>query len=374
MYTKISKAAVAFTAVFLAFIFVFGGWVLLKSPDTLSKSERRQLAARPKITASSVWDGSYFTSAEKYLLDQFPLRESFRTVKALNRFYVFRQKDNHGIFIKNGFAVSNSYPLSDKSVEVYLKRVNAISEVCSKKADVNIFNTVIPDKAYFLASEVGCPSIDYDALRVTIKNGAPGKYVEIFDTFSYGCYYKTDSHWSQDKIVPTADRLLEAMGAGKNSGTYVKDSLSPFYGVYYGESALPLAPDTIRTVGSPVIDSVVFTRANKKTGELEASEIYKTENITADDAYDVFLEGASTVAVLNNTVNPDGKTLYLFSDSFGRSLAPLLLAGYGKVVVFDIRYIKLSSALEIIPLESGSDVLIAYSISAIDVSSNLQVG
>ena len=133
MYTKISKAGRRIHRCFPRFYLRFGGWVLSSLPDTLSKSERRQLAARPKITASSVWDGSYFTSAEKYLLDQFPLRESFRTVKSPQPILCVPPKGQPRIFIKNGFAVSNSYPLSDKSVEVYLKRVNAISEVCSKK-------------------------------------------------------------------------------------------------------------------------------------------------------------------------------------------------------------------------------------------------
>ena len=83
--------------------------------------------------------------------------------------------------------------------------------------------------------------------------------------------------------------------------------------------------------------------------------------------------GACTVTVIENPENPDGKTLYLFSDSFGRSLAPLLLSDYSKVVFYDIRYIRAEKAFGIVPLEEGGDVLFAYNISAIDVSSNLQV-
>ena len=373
MNTPSKKLRICFIAAFVSFIFIFGAVAVLKTPDRLSKSERRQLAEKPELSWATVADGSFFREYETYLLDQFPLRDSFRTVKSFNLFCLLRQTDNHGIFIENGSAAQIS-SLTDKSVDVYLKRLNKMNDTYFSRDDVNVYHTVIPDKAYFLAGKAGCPSMDYDALRDKIEEGFSGKYVGIFDTLDADCYYRTDAHWAQEKIIPTADRLLEAMGAAKNQDTYIKDTLSPFYGVYYGQSALPLAPDTIKTVGSPVIDSAVLTRADKKTGEPENGSVYKTENISADDPYDVFLEGASTITVIENTTVTKGKSLYLISDSFGRSLAPLLLSGYDRVVVFDIRYIKLSKALEKVPLTAGSDVLIAYSIPAIDVSSNLQVG
>lgn len=374
MKSRKNIPAFCFVAAFIAFIFIFGTIAVLKSPDDISKSERRQLAEQPKLTAETAADGSFFTEYSKYLPDQFPLREWFRGVKTVNRLYVLGQGDSHGIFLRDGYAAEISYPLTEKSVEVYIKRLNTACESYFAGSGVKVYNTVIADKAYFLAEKSGRPSIDYNALQSKIEQSVQAEYIGIFDTLDIGCYYKTDSHWQQDKIIPAADRLLEAMGASKNENTYVKHRLEPFYGVYYGLSALPLPPDVINTVGSPVIDTAELTRADKTTGQLIGGQIYKTENITSADPYDVFLEGASTVAVIDNTTLDGGKTLYLISDSFGRSLAPLLLTGYDRVVVFDIRYIKLSSALEKVPLEAGSDVLIAYSISAIDVSSNLQVG
>ena len=53
------------------------------TPDrTDSLSERRKLAQRPALRASAVADGTYMTAFEKYTLDQFPLRDSFRALKA----------------------------------------------------------------------------------------------------------------------------------------------------------------------------------------------------------------------------------------------------------------------------------------------------
>ncbi|MEA4832195.1 MAG: DHHW family protein [Oscillospiraceae bacterium] len=361
-----------FTALFLSLIFGFGIAVMMKTPDVLSKSERRELKTKPKISYASVADGSLFKNEEKYLLDQFPLRDGFRRVKAVSQFYLFGQRENNGIFIENGYAAAISYPLTEKSVSVFIKKINQLYERYFKTGAVNVYTTIVPDKAYYLAGESGCPAIDYEALRNRIKSECGGTYIGIFDTLSAESYYRTDTHWRQNRIVNTADRLLGAMGAGKCDNLTEGKTLSPFFGVYYGQSALPLSPDTITYMTSDVINSARVRRADKTTGELLSGRMYYDEYINADDAYDVFLGGACTVTVLDNTKSSGGKTLYLLSDSFGRSLAPLFLSCYKRVVIFDIRYIKMSSALQKISLEPGSDVLMAYSVSAIDVSSNLQ--
>ena len=31
-----------------------------------------------------------------------------------------------------------------------------------------------------------------------------GDYVDLTDTLSADCYYKTDTHWRQDKLLPAA--------------------------------------------------------------------------------------------------------------------------------------------------------------------------
>ena len=236
-----------------------------------------------------------------------------------------------------------------------------------------MYTTVIPDKIYYLADDAGCPVIDYDALFDKVSKEVDAKFINVADKLTLDSYYTTDTHWKESKIVPVADKLLEAMNAAKNEALSQAATLSPFYGVYYGQSALPLAPDSVEYLLSERLKNATVLRADKTTKKLMEAKLYYEENINAGDPYDIFLGGACTVTVIQNTGKTNGKTLYLFSDSFGRSLAPLLLSDYDKVVFYDIRYIRMSQALEIMPIEPGSDVLMAYNISAIAVSSNLQV-
>ena len=65
--------------------------------------------------------------------------------------------------------------------------------------------------------------------------------------------------------------------------------------------------------------------------------------------------------------NPNAKTdkeLYIFRDSYGSSLAPLLVDGYKKITVIDLRYIASPLLPNYIDFKEGSDALI---INCIDV-------
>lgn len=105
------------------FLLVFALWSICKADDARSVSERRALAQRPELTAKSVWDGTFMTKFETYTLDQFPLRDTFRSLKAHVQLDVLRQKDNNGIYVADGYAAKLDYPLNEDSVEHALARV-----------------------------------------------------------------------------------------------------------------------------------------------------------------------------------------------------------------------------------------------------------
>ena len=84
-----------------AFVLCFGIWAAVKPADALSASERRPLAQMPELSANSYLSGKFMSGYEDYATDQFPLREQFRTLKALMGLYVFGQKDNNGVYAAN---------------------------------------------------------------------------------------------------------------------------------------------------------------------------------------------------------------------------------------------------------------------------------
>lgn len=136
---------------------------LLPSRD-FSDSERRKLAQRPALSLEVISDGSFMTGFEKYTLDQFPLRNQFRTLKAYTIYHVFGQLDNYDIYIKDGYAAKLEYPLHTDSLEHATDQFEYIYEkyLMDKKIDISLLYRI---KAIFLLKNM-------DTSPWTIRNCA----------------------------------------------------------------------------------------------------------------------------------------------------------------------------------------------------------
>ena len=78
------------------------------------------------------------------------------------------------------------------------------------------------------------------------------------------------------------------------------------------------------------------------------------------DLYEVFLSGAQPILTIENPAGETGRDLVLFRDSYGSSLAPLLLQSYSKVTLVDIRYIHPDQVGDYVTFEN-QDVVFLYS-------------
>ena len=74
-----------------AFVLMFALWGICKSDDAVSESERRPLKQFPTLNAEEVLSGRFQLNFESYTLDQFPLRDSFRRLKAVTLLDVLRE-------------------------------------------------------------------------------------------------------------------------------------------------------------------------------------------------------------------------------------------------------------------------------------------
>lgn len=366
MSQKIKNLAVVIlTAVFLSGFLV---WSLMKPADEKSVSERRKLAQFPKISKSTVASGEFMSGFESYALDQFPLREKFRTAKAVTALYVLGQKDNNDIYVKNGYASKLEYPLDHASLGHACERFRFVYEKYLHDSAQSVYISVIPDKNYFLAEQNGYPSIDYSEFIDEVRaNTDFAEYIDITDLLELSDYYRTDTHWRQERITDVADRLAEAMGVSL-SGEYTRVKADePFYGVYFGQSALPLAPDELYYLDSPYLgECTVF---DYETGlNIPIYDLGKTKG---DDPYEMFLSGAKSLLTIENPNADNDKQLIIFRDSFGSSIAPMLAQGFSKITLVDIRYISPALLDRFISFEN-SDVLFLYSTSVLNNSITLK--
>jgi hypothetical protein len=157
------------TGLFATVIFGFGLMTFVLPVHTISISERRKLAPFPALSFSDILNGKYFGKLETYMLDQFPLRDLFLRIKAYNQFYIYNIKDNHNIFIHDGTAVALSYPFPDGADKLAAKKMTTLIDDYFN--DMNVYVSIIPDKAYYLAETNGYP------LLITMQSWEPLKTV-----------------------------------------------------------------------------------------------------------------------------------------------------------------------------------------------------
>ena len=324
--------------------------ILLIGPkQEFSYSERRRLAKKPQISVGSIRDESYMDSLEKYLLDHFPLRDKLRGIKSLFAYNVLQQGENNGIYVVDDVAAKLEYPLSEASVVKAAEKIGKIQDMYFPDLDEKqIFYSIVPDKNFFLAKQNGFPSMDYERLVQIMNDEMSGAtYIDIFSTLTIDDYYATDTHWRQERLLGTANKIATSMGftdAGLLEGTYTMDEIKKvfdvskieaFYGVYYGQSALPLPSETLYYLENEATkQSKVWSLEN---GELLG--VY-TPDKGGMDQYDVFLNGAEALLKIENPIATSDNRLIVFRDSFGSSIVPLLLENYREVILIDTRYIK----------------------------------
>lgn len=337
--------------------------------EDFSDTERRKLAQFPKLNVQTVLDGKFMTEFESYTLDQFPLRDSFRKLKAVFHYNALGQKDNNDIYLVHDYAAKLEYPLNETSVSNAVKKFNAIYEKYLTGSE-NIVVSVVPDKGYYLAEENGYPAMDYEALFEAVRQGMPwAQFVDITEVLEAGDYYRTDTHWRQEHIGDVAEALCKALGADWFHERELTPEMveRPFYGVYYGQAALPMDAEALYVMNGGILkDCTVY---NQETGK--TTGIYDWEKLESKDLYDVYLSGAAALLTIENPNAATDKELVVFRDSFGSSLIPLLLKDYKTVTVVDIRYIASDFVGSFVDFH-GQDVLFLYSTLVLNSSTTLK--
>ena len=342
--------------VFILVIFGFAIVNLIAEDKDISRSERRKLQTFPEFKLDFFIDGSFIKDFEKYTLDQFVLRDTFRKVKAKVEYNVFGKKDNNKIFVKEDEIYKMEYPLNENSVT---NSINKINKVIGKylNASNDIYYTIVPDKNYFLSGLDDHLTMDYDKFIKKYNDAFKNmKYISIVDSLSKEDYYRTDIHWKQEKIKNVADVIIEGMGNKPLDTEYTVKDLGNFYGTYYGQSALNIKPDTLKIVESKYTKSAkVYNYENKKI-----TDVYDLSKNASADRYDIYLSGPIPLLEITNNEVESGEELILFRDSFGSSITPYLMENYKKVYLVDIRYVSTDILDQFITFKD-KDVLFMYS-------------
>lgn len=364
---------VMLTVCFLVVILVGSLLCLVHQPVAASEPERRPLTQMPEFGWGTVASGVFFSDFDKYATDQFPARDGFRSLKAHFQLGILRTRENNGLAVEDGYIAKVGTTLNEVSLRNAAEKFGYIYQNYLAEADTRNFMVIVPDKSWYFAAEYGYPAVDSLGIAQYMAEKLPEfQAIDIFDELSLADYYRTDTHWRQERILPVAEKILAAMRDGvnddidvnndinddkdKNAEDYVVHEYYPFYGVYCGQSALNPEADTIYYLTNEVLDGcTVYDYETKREIPL-----YDVPDINTADAYDIFLGGTKALLRIDNPARADGGELIVFRDSYGASLVPLLVEEYSSVILVDTRYVSPTMLGKYIDF-AGQDVLLLYS-------------
>ena len=336
---------------------------VIKEDTDISVAERRKLATMPELTTKSLFDGTYFKKFDSYVTDQFVERDAFRKIKI--DIELSTKGEYNNLYLYDDYIIEEIFPLNSNSINNLTSKINYIKDTYLND-NSNIYYTIIPDKNYFVNN--GNLKLDYNKLQDMMKSNLTNlNYINIFDKLTLDNYYKTDTHWKEEDLFNVANTIANQMNFDITNNNNVVNTITTFKGSYAGRLSVTKDIDTIKTISNPsTLNSSVYNYETKKY-----TDIYDYTKINSLDKYDIYLSGAVPIIDITNNNTSSDKELIVFRDSYGSSLIPLLIEGYKKITVIDIRYISSKILNKYIDF-NDQDVLFMYSILTINNSFSIR--
>ena len=229
-----------------------------------------------------------------------------------------------------------------------------------------MYFTIIPDKTYYLENKL---DTEFKEIKNNVQeNLNPNiEFFDISNKLSLEDYYRTDMHWKQENLGEVIETIRNELDLKREDINYEQKTLGEFYGTYYKEIESNISPDELIYLANNNIENCTVYVEETKTNE----KVYSIEKYEeSGNKYDIFLSGASAIEIITNNNADTDKKLIMFRDSFGSSLAPLLINDYKEIVLIDLRYVNYSILENYIDFSNydNQDVLFIYSSRVINRS------
>lgn len=346
---------------------VFFAWAVLKPADSVSLSERRELAQFPQISAQALTSGRFMEDFDSYAVDQFPLRGAFRSVYAAVSLDLMGKSDIGGLFIKDGMAASLEYPMDGQSLA---HASDVFARVCDlyDVEEGSVWAAAVPDKAYFFQDDDSVLTMDYEEFFAELRRLNPQmEWIDVTDLLELSDYYATDPHWRQERIFDVAQRIAGEMGVTLPADYQQHAAVQDFRGTNAQQLSVPMAGEPLIYVDGPSLErcTVFDYQNNREIG------LYDLAKAQGRDPYELFLSGSLSYVTIENPDASTDRELIVFRDSFASALAPYLAAGFAKVTLLDVRYLPSTAIPSTVDFD-GADVLFLYSTSVLNNSSTLK--
>ena len=389
---KINSAGVRVFAVLLGAGFAVGLCLPLR-PEK-SELEKRELEKFPRLTASGLWDGSWFEQAGTWYSDTYPLRESLiagaskiETLYGLKGEQLMDHSDKTGDAIPDATEETGVAPVvTETPVPTQELEDGTIREEPEMAGDVYLAGDTAFEIYYFnqggadsyasmintVQARLGDGVAVYDLLAPTsfgvcldqkIQEDMGGssqkdafryiysrldsrvKKVEVFEELvkhnAEYLYYRTDHHWTALGAYYAYRVFAGQKGITPHElSEFEKRDYPGFLGTFYAYSnqaaALRDNPDTVETyIPMGTNDAQIQTPEGE---ELQWFVVSDVSDYSAGAKYSCFIGGDNPFTRITNPQIQDGSSCVVIKESYGNAFVPWLVDHYQNVYVVDYRY------------------------------------
>ena len=361
--------AVAFALLLLAVPLYW----LIAPKKTFSEAERRNLAEPPKLSAQKLSDWSFDDQAETYLADQLPLRNALVCINAYATLFSGRQVSTDVYCDAEGYLVEAPVKNAPEEVQKRLRRIAALGEKTGRKP----YLIAVPSTGFIRRETLSKPLAALycdDTILEGVENAGGVTLVpllERFQTEGQTYFYRTDHHWTADGAFAAYEAFMQTAGHEPlKRDAFDRRGIAGYSGSTQSRSALFLHGTDTLELDEPKDCAVKVTFFGDDT---VYDTLFFPSHLSEYDWYPVFLDGNHPVTVIENESAPvDAPALLLIKDSFGNSLAPLLVPSYRTIVMVDPRYYR-QSVLPLCEQYGIDEILCCYSLDHLTTDESLKI-
>ena len=338
------------TAVFCLFIIGFTVLHIVTPDKNHSERENRVLQTLPEFSLESLFSGEYSSQMTKYLSDQFPMRDTFVSIKSSSERIALRMENSGIIFGDNSLTAKLDSP-DMGNLDTNVKAADKFASALENKGITCIFapaprrvDVCIDDlpKSYGDAAQNELwNTIDSyaDSFSGTFISGIRGR-LRGQNSIGEDVFYRTDHHWTTlgaynayEVIYTALPDNIKAQIPQRELSFFTPETVTEdFYGTSYSSSGASwVTPDKIELYRFDGDDNIPVKVVDTNT---VYDGLYRTEYLDTRDKYSVFIgENAGRVDIGYG----DRPTIVVIKDSFAQSFVPFLAVDFD-VVMIDPRY------------------------------------
>lgn len=373
IYQRSSKIYMRVAGVFLAFLIIACAFNFFSKDREYSEFENRMLAQKPEFSVARLFNGEYMADMEKYVADQFFIRDKWINLKVMEDL-VLGKRESNGVYI--GKKDHLMEVLSEPDQAAVDNNLNAIKEFSLAHEDINTVMTLVPNAAYIYDHLVpmNAPVRDQskDISYVQKALGISLNFVDLEDTMykhkEEEIYYKTDHHWTSLGARYAFETLCQPLGIDGATENYeIYPVTHSFQGTLASKSGYDKAEDTIEIyIPQGVNNECVVNFADDQK---KSASIYDSSALNNKDKYEVFFGGNQSRIDISMPTEAD-KNLLLFKDSYANCFVPFLIPYYRNIIMIDPRYYY--DDIERLITDNGiTDILFLYNVNTFMTDNSL---